>query len=797
MRKHKSSRTGNLLQRRARRAALARCCMEPLEGRWLLSVSVLQWGGGLNGNALNSGESILTPSNVNSSQFGQLAKITLPGGTGDQVYAEPLYVPGLTISGQGTNNGVHNVVIVATEDNNVYAYDTTSDVLLWKINLGPDVPHTGAQVPGAPDFNNFSGNIGVTGTPVIDPSTDTMYLDSAQVVTSGTSSSYDHKIFSIDITDGATINSFTLGNAATGGIDPQAPGDTPDAVNGTITFSAGSQLQRPGLTIHNGVVYIGYGSYGNFDPYHGWVMGFSENTLSLMAVYNDVPNEIPGQPTLAARAEGSIWQSGAELTTDGTSLFLVSGNGIFDSAVDDFGESAIRLTPTTTTSADPTATGYGLAVADFFAPSNANILGPFQQDGDLDLGTSGAVLLPTQPGSVPNEELVVSKEGVAYLLNTSNLGGNNATTDNIVQELSLNGHGMWGNPTYFDGNVYFHAQGDVVEEYSLSAASATSPAILSLQPIAGGTVTIGSEGATPVISSNGNTNGIIWEIANSGALNAYNATTLQLIFTNSPGSVEHFEVPTVADGQVYVGGAGFLAIYGEKVNPFSTAPAAPTTPAVSNTVGDQLTVTWSAGNATNEQDFLVERSMNNSMNFSQVAVVAVYATSYLDTNVTPGTTYFYRIRTANPAGDSAYTTVVNASAQMYTSPVDLYHFDDSPSGTTVADSGTGNITGTLTGSTLPQFLPGYNGGAISFSGDGLYNSASNESAIQVTASGLSSTLNNNATVDVWIKTTQVGNDNPDLGAGAFWRHQRECFHSVPAHRRQHPGRRCGPALVLH
>ena len=291
---------------------------------------------------------------------------------------------------------------------------------------------------------------------------------------------YYQKVFAINITTGQTVNSFTLGSAAVGGTLPQSPGNTPDAVNGTITFNAGSQLQRPGLTILNGVVYIGYGSFGNFDPYHGWVLGFSESSLALTAVYNDVPNEIPGQPNLAARAEGSIWQSGAELTTDGTSLFVVTGNGIFDSdpSVNDYGESAIRLLPTSTTAASPTATGYGLAVADFFAPSNANVLGPFQNDGDLDLGTSGAVLLPTQPGSVPNEELLVSKEGVAYLLNRDNLGGNNPT-DQIVQELSLNGHGMWGNPTYYNGNIYFHDQGVVVEEYSLSAAS-TSPAILSL-----------------------------------------------------------------------------------------------------------------------------------------------------------------------------------------------------------------------------------------------------------------------------------------------------------------------------
>ena len=158
----------------------------------------------------------LSPPNVNSSQFGMLKQIALPGGNADQVYAQPLYVENLTITGEGTSNGMHNVVIVATEDNNVYAYDTITFQKLWSLNLGTPIAYFAA---GGPNFNNFTGPLGVTGTPIIDPTTDIMYLDSTRNQSPAASI---HKIFSINITDGATVNSMTLGGVA-GGIIPKSP----------------------------------------------------------------------------------------------------------------------------------------------------------------------------------------------------------------------------------------------------------------------------------------------------------------------------------------------------------------------------------------------------------------------------------------------------------------------------------------------------------------------------------------------------------------------------------------------
>jgi len=732
-------------QRHTRGAVLWRSCLEALEPRRLLSGNVVQWSGGLTGNSLYSNETILTPSNVNTTQFGLLTKITLPGGTGDQVYAQPLYMEAVPIAGQGT----HNIVIVATELNNVYAYDTTTFALLWTTSLGTPIVHNAA---GGPNFNNFTATLGVTGTPVIDPATDLMYLDSTQEPSTGV---FIHKIFSINITNGATVNSMTLGNV-TGGIVPKIPGTSSDAVGGMDPFTPQKELQRPGLTILNGVVYVAYGSYGDIDPYHGWVLGFSENSLAMTAVFDSTPNQIPGGPTGGTEAhdgEGSIWMSGAELSTDGTSLYFVSANGDFDAdpAYGAYGNAAVKINVTNTTSANPGVNGWGLAVGDYFAPSNALTIGNYQID--LDLGTSGLVLLPTQGGANPNEAIFIGKQGVSYVLNLNNMGQYNPTSDNIPQEISLNGHGMWGTPTYFNGEMYYHASGDVLMAYSLTNG------VLSSQPVAGSTAVINSEGATPVISSNGTANGVVWEITNGGNFNAYDATTLRQIFTASLGTTEHFSVPTVADGQVYAAGAGFLDIFGEKAAPFPGLPATPVAPAVSSALGDQLTVSWNATSIIDETGFVIQRSTDN-LTFSQIGTAPVDATSFVDTGVTAGMTYFYRVQSINPLGSSNFSTVVSATAQMFTNPTDNYTFD-AGSGTSAADSGTANITGTLTGSvSTPQWAGGYNGSALSFSGDGVFNSSTSQSAVQVTASGLSTTLQANATVAVWIKTTQTGSNDP-------------------------------------
>ena len=220
-------------------------------------------------------------------------------------------------------------------------------------------------------------------------------------------------------------------------------------------FTPAKELQRPGLTILNGVVYVAYGSYGDSDPYHGWVLGFSEGSLALTAVFDTTPNQIPGGPTGGSEAhdgEGAIWMSGAELTTDGTYLYLVTGNGDFDSdpAYGAYGDTVLKLGVTDTTSANPGVDGYGLAVSDYFTPYNEAYLGNYQVD--LDLGTSGAMLVPTQGGADPDELIMIGKQGVAYLINRDGMGEFNSVADDVIKEVTVGG--MWGTPTYFNNKVY-------------------------------------------------------------------------------------------------------------------------------------------------------------------------------------------------------------------------------------------------------------------------------------------------------------------------------------------------------
>ncbi len=425
-------------------------------------------------------------------------------------------------------------------------------------------------------------------------------------------------------------------------------------------FTPQQELQRPGLTILNGMVYIAYGSYADSDPYHGWVLGFSENSLAITAVFDTTPNQIPGGPTGGSEAhdgEGAIWMSGAELTTDGTNLYLVTANGDFDSdpAYGAYGDSVLKLGVTSTTSADPGVDGYGLAVADYFTPYNEAYLGNYQVD--LDLGTSGAVLLPTQGDANPNEIIMIGKQGIAYLINRDDMGEFNSVSDNVIQELNL-GNGMWGTPTYFDNEVYFHAQGESLEDFSLVNG------VLSTASSATGTVVISSEGATPVISSNGTSNGVVWEIASSGyppfqtySLVAYNASTLQEIYSSSLGTASHFAVPVVADGLVFTAGQGFLDIFGEfGIVGSGSRPLPPTNFSASALSGTQILLKWTttpvSGTLGITPYVQIYRHVGTSGAYSPLFVASGTVGSYTDTGLTAGTDYSYEIREVDSAGSS-------------------------------------------------------------------------------------------------------------------------------------------------
>jgi hypothetical protein len=726
-----------------------RLVLEELEPRQLLSVNVLTWHDDLTRQGLNSAETALTPADVNSSSFGKLFtySVAAPVSGGGQIYAEPLYVSNLAIPGQGT----HNVVFVATENNDVYAFDADSNAganggVLWHVNLG-----TPAATP--PPNNYFGGRygpygniipqVGITSTPVIDLATGTMYLDSFTNDVLG-QNVYSHHIWALDITTGQEKTSRVL-------VAASVQGNGAGSSGGVINFTAQQQLQRAALTLLNGELYVAYAGYADTDPFTGWVLGFNAANLQLNKVLNTAPNA----GTDTHQGEAGIWQSGNGFTSDGTHLYVMTGNGDFQPNIGDYGDSFLEITPDS--SAQPTnQNGRGLSITDSFTPFNEQSLA----DADTDLGSGGTMFLPDQPGPFPRLLIGSGKQGLIYVINRDNMGGNAPFSDNVVQKVNLS-HGTWSSPAYFNNTIYEHASGDVLKAFRLTNGA------LSAAPVAHSSTAYGFPGATPSVSSNGTANGIVWDVEYASAggtlahamLRAYNATTLAELYNSSQNVARdqlnapvEFITPLIANGKVYVGTTGGLAVFG-LLSPPNTAPADPTNLAATVPTALQIQLNWT-DNANNEQWYKIERSIDG-VNFTQIDVASANATSYVDTTAVPGTAYWYRVRAANTAGDSGYSFSASATAFALNSPFDLYHFDEGL-GTTATDSA-GSNNGALVGGTLPAWITGRVGsGALSFSGDGQFNQT-NQSAVQV-ASNLASTLGSTSTLDVWVKTTQTGSN---------------------------------------
>lgn len=729
--------------------------LEQLEPRCLLSANVLTRSNDLTRDGLNSNETILTPANVNSTTFGKLFSYNVTG----QVYAQPLYVSNLNMGALGT----HNVIFVATEDNDVYAFDADNNGVgggqLW--HDSPSMLGTAAAVPNA-YFGNIGGpnsygdikpQVGITSTPVIDLATNTMYLD---VFSNPSTGVYQHHIWALDITTGAQKMAPVLVAASIQGNSPA------DSVGGVITFNATQQLQRSGVTLLNGIVYFAYAGYGDTPPYHGWVLGYNESNLNLVSVFNDTPSATVPEDTREVGG-GGIWQGGGGLASDGTHLWFMTGNGDFDASVGDYGDSFVELTPDNSTQSgpNPNKNGYGLSVTDYFTPFNEQTL----SDNDTDLGSGGPMLLPTQSGLIPNEMVGVGKQSLVYLVNRDNMGGHSTTTDNVVQKVSLAGHAT-SSMAYFDNMIYSNAFNDVLKAFKVTNGT------LSNGPIASGTTSFAFPGATPSISSYGNSaNGIVWEVqytnsTSNAILRAFNAipngTSLTQIYSSDQAAGNRdqlgvnvkFVSPTIANGHVYVGTSGAVSVFGLLSNP-TTAPAAPTglTATASVALGLQVQLAWT-DHANNENAFKIERSTDGGA-FVQIDVASVNATSYVDTSVSTGHTYTYQVRATNPIGDSAYTNT--ASATIVATPA-VYHYAFDEGSGTLANDSAGTNAGVLVGATKPQWVGGRLGlSALSFSGTGTYNQT-NQSAVQV-SSNMVTPLGGTSTFSAWIKTTQTGSNN--------------------------------------
>ncbi len=482
----------------------------------LAQVHVTTWHYDNTRTGLNSQETILTPMNVTVTQFGKLFSQPVDGA----IVAEPLYIPNVSIPGLG----VHNVVFVVTQHDSVYAFDAASNTggnasPLWKVNFtnpSAGVTSVPVSVAGCGATTQFT-ELGIVGTPAIDARTGIIYL----VAETYENNLVVHRLHALNITNGQEEPGSPL--AIKGSV----------TVNGTLTtFKDRSQMNRAGLLLLNGVVYIAFGSTGCHG--NGWVMAFDATTLQQRAVFNTAPTGIGT----------GIWQSGGGLSADAEgNVYLATADGPFDvnTGGQDYGNSMIKLTLGTS----------GLSVSDYFTPYNEAALDSL----DRDLGSSGLLILPNQGGSFPHLLAGGGKGGEIYLVNRDNMGQFNPAQDNVLQEM-FNAP-MFATPAFWNHTVYF--AGGHIKAYSLNRAEL----LFSSQ-----TSTLGNV-FPPVISANGNTNGILW-VMNSKNLLAFNPLNLSQKFYESTQAgtrdalvaVNHFITPTVANGRVYVGSTTSLEVFG-------------------------------------------------------------------------------------------------------------------------------------------------------------------------------------------------------------------------------------------
>ncbi len=427
-------------------------------------VSVLTAQNDNSRSGANLNETVLNTSNVNVNQFGRLYSRSLDG----YLYAQPLYVANVAIPGKGT----HNVVYVATLHNTVAAFDAddpSQAAPFWQVNLGPTRPccPTGFL---SPEF-------GIVSTPVIDPSTSTLYIVAATLE----NGSYFHRLHALDITTGQE----KFGGPVV--IQASFPGNGLPNQSGLVIFDSQLQLQRAGLLLANGAVYVAFASIDEGTPWHGWLIGYNaSNVQQQVFVYNST----------ADGDAGGIWQSGRGVVSDATgNLYFMTGNGDWN-GTSNFGDSIVKLSP-------------AAAIEDWFTPDNQNFLS-LQDD---DLGSSGPLL-------IPHTNLLVGggKQGVLYVVNSSSMGHFQTGNGQIVQSFQATSvpysdeiHSI----AYWDNSatplLYLWGSNDVLKAFQFGNGTFNT-GTFNTTPVAQNTLSAYFPGGVLAVSANGSTagSGIVW-----------------------------------------------------------------------------------------------------------------------------------------------------------------------------------------------------------------------------------------------------------------------------------------------
>jgi len=487
-------------------------------------------------------ESCLTPNSVRTPGFGLLFVLATDG----KVDAQPLFMPSVLIPGKD----VHDVLFVATEHDTVYAFDADNNVgpnadPLWQTSLlGPN------ESPSDPRHcDSITPEIGVAGTGVIDPSTNTLYV----VAMSKSDTAYVQRLHALDITTGGERPGSPVVIQAT----YPGTGLSSDGVNDI--FDPSLYKQRAGLLLANGQVYTAWGSHCDQGNYSGFVIAYDAASLQQSAVIDLVPNGWAG----------SIWMTGGLAADTAGNVFAVTGNGSFETALDDagfpsagdYGDTFVRLS----------AADGGLAVADYFAPSDTVDLSTY----DIELGSGGIMLLPDSAGSAAHRHLMVGagKDTNIYLLDRDLMGRFNPARNDIVQQLdgALDG-GVWAVPAYYNGAIYYSDVDQPLKRFALDAG------LLSLTPTSQTAISFAYPGSFPSVSADGRASpdAILWAVESNvdlpdAVLHAYLAADVSQELYNSEqapdgidefGAGNKFVTPTVADGKVYVATPSGVGVFG-------------------------------------------------------------------------------------------------------------------------------------------------------------------------------------------------------------------------------------------
>jgi hypothetical protein len=628
----------------------------------------------------NLTEPVLNTSNVNVNTFGKLFSRAVDG----QIYAQPLYVPDLSVAGQ-----IRNVVYVATQNDTVYAFDADEPAAsspLWQANLGTPVPSTDVD----PACADITPQVGITSTPVIDTNSSTIYVVAKTKNT--TDSSYHFNIHALDLITGTE----KFGGPT--GITAQVPGTGVESVSGTVTLDPLQQFNRPGLLLLNGIVYVAFGSACETPPWHGWILGYSASTLQQVAVLNTTPNG----------SDGGIWGGGQGLLADSdNNIYVMTGNGTFDPTTGDYGDSILKI-----------STASGLSIVDYFTPTNQADL----DAADLDLGSGG-------PMALPGTNLIVGagKDGVVRVLDTTNLGQFSATTNNNVQNFQGTAGLVWtgldwaavfqGAPIYWNSPnhgpvIYIWGGNDFLKAYQFVngafQTTAVSQSTIFEAP--------GYSNSVPLsLSANGNQagTGIVWGSGAlsrdatrhtvAGILRAFDATDLtnelwdskQNAARDDVGNYAKFSPPTVANGKVYQATfSSQLAVYG------LLAPADFTLdlPSLSATVTPGESATYKVM-VTSENGF------NRAVSFTCSGLPAggncLFSPAWVNPIVGPATTtLIVTTASSTPKGTSSISITASSGSLQHPTTLSLTVASSNPALTVSAFSPTSGTANGGTGVTI-------------------------------------------------------------------------------------------------